>query len=327
MKKGLSFIAAVLILGTSVFTSCSTTIHTTIERPAELDLNGAETIAVLPFQITEKGNLAQNVTIIGDVITFFNELEYKSNGAYDIADYLTHQLEQGIADSDYLSLVYSDAVKSALNNAKKAPCDVYLTGIISSYNTEIVKTMHTVKENGESLKIPYYYREVGFTLTYQIVDSATNRIITSKTEDVYKNSDEIEDPEELPDAYQTIKPTLNEIVYNIMKKIQPYTETKSISLLKDKTKDPDMKAADKYVKNGLLDYARKLYLDIYETRGYFEAGYNAAVILEAQGNFKEAYEEMNDLVQKYHDSRAISALKDIQYEIDSKNTLQKQLDR
>lgn len=323
MKKRTSLIlaaAAVFLLA-----SCSTTIPATIQRPAELDLNGADTIAVLPFQINEKGNFTQNVAILGDVINFFNDLEYKSNGSYDIADYLTQNLESSISRSDFLELVYSNAVKGAIDSGKKAPCDVFLTGYISQYKNEVVKTTHTVKENGETKKVPYYYREVGFTLTYQIVDSATNKIITSRTEDVYANSDEAELEDDLPAGFQTIRGQLDNIVSTIMRQIQPYTETKYLQLLKDKTKDPDMKTADKYAKNGLLDAARSLYLQLYQTRGYFEAGYNAAIILEAQGKYKEAYDEMSALAQKFYDKRAASAMQDIQYEIDSSDTLQKQL--
>lgn len=318
----------ILSLCAAVFlTSCSTTIHAVIQRPAELDLNGAETISVLPFQINDKGNITQNIAVIGDVITFFNTLDNYSNGSYDVADYLTRSLEQRISGSDYLSLVYSQAVKSAIDNGKRAPCDVYLTGVVSSYKNEIVQTSRSVKENGETKKVPYYYREVSFSLTYQIVDSATNRIIASRTEDILAHSAEEELQEDLPDAMRTIKPKLDEAVQKIMKQIQPYSETKYIALLKDKTKDPDMKTADKYAKNGLLTSARDLYLRLYQTRGYFEAGYNAAIILEAQGNYREAYEEMQDLVFKYNDRRAVSALNDIQYEIDSQDMLKKQLEK
>lgn len=327
MKKNLSFLTVILVL-VVLLSSCATSIRATIERPAELDLNGADTMAVLPFQVEDNSMGGfQTVLVFGNVTNFFNQLNNSQNGSTDAAYYLTRQLEQGIAGSKYVELVYSDAVKGALNAGKQAPCDVYMAGYISKYDNEIKEIKHTVKIDGQNVKVPYYHREVSFVLTYQIVDSETNRVISSKSGEVRANSDELENPEELPDPMRTLKPALDQAVSAIMKQIQPYTETKYISLLKDKTKDPDMKTADKYVKNGLFDAGRELYLNIYQTRGYFEAGYNAAIILEAQGKYQEAYDEMMELVRKFGDKRAISALNDIQYEIDSRKTLQEQLER
>lgn len=327
MKKKLSLFA-VFVFFVMILASCSTTIHATIERPAELDLNGAKTMAVLPFQVDDNSMGGfQTVLVFGDITNFFNKLNNSQNGSSDAANYLTRQLEQGITGSRYVELVYSDAVKGALDSGRKAPCDVYLTGYITKYNNEIKETKHTVKVDGKDVKVPYYHREVSFTLTYQIVDSETNRVISSKYSDIYASSEELEKPEELPDPMKTIRSELDGRVAAIMRQIQPYTETKYISLLKDKSKDPDMKTADKYVKNGLLDAGRELYLKLYQTRGYFEAGYNAAIILEAQGYYEEAYEEMDELVRRFGDKRAVSALNDILYEMNSRQTLQQQLER
>lgn len=324
--KTIFIIFSVVIAG-FLFTSCSTTIHATIQRPAELNLNGADSISVLPFQVTDNTSAVQNVLVIGDIINFFSDVKNTANGSLDIADYLTRGLEQGIAGSDYLDLIYSEAVKGALNAGKQAPCDVYLSGTISRYNNEIKQVKRTVTINKEKVEKLYWYRNVEFVLTYQIIDSKTNKIITSRTQDIYRNSDEYEDKEEVETVLQTIRPALDEIVSIIMRQIQPYTETKYISLLKDKTKDPDMKTADKLASRGLLEQSRSLYLDLYNKRHYFEAGYNAAVILEALGDLEGAYDEMQDLVMRYGDSRAINALNDIKFEMESKRTLQEQLDK
>lgn len=318
--------AIVLMLSVlMILTSCATTIRATIPRPAELDLQGASSISVLPVQVSDN-SIFQDVFVIGDFIGFINDVRYQSNGARDAADYLTCHLEQGISSSGYLDLIYSSAVKNTISAGKTAPCDVYLTGTISKYNNDVKTVKRTIKENNQKKEVEYYYRDVSFVFTYQIIDSETNRVITVRSTTVHASSSEEKKILFLPDALSTIRKELDDTVSQIMKQIQPYTEVKVLSLLKDKTKDPDMKDANKMVKDNLLEPARQKYLTLYQTRGYFEAGYNAAIILEAQGKFDEAYEEMQNLVVQFGDKRAISALSDIRYEINSRNTLKEQLE-
>lgn len=324
-KKSLIFISLILTAFLA-FTSCSTTIRATIQRPAELDLNGADTISVLPVQISETG-IFQNSGVIGDIFGFFSSIKYMNNDAYDVADYITRGLEQGIAASPYVDLVYSASVQSALKNSKTVPCDVYLSGTISHYKSEIKNTTKKITVNGEKVQELFYYREVSFDLTYQIIDSSTNTIIAVRTISVSNTSGDERDEDDVESTMNTIRYDLNDIINTIMKQIQPYTETKYISLLKDKSKDPDMKTADELAKKGLLDSSRELYLKLYETRYYFEAGYNAAIILEAQGKYEEAYEEMQALVMRFGDKQAITALNDIQREMNSRDALREQLSK
>ncbi len=325
MKK-LIFVAAFALSAAFALTSCSTTIHATIERPAELDLNGADTIAILPIQISENG-LFQNSGVIGDIYGFFNTIKNINNEAFDVADYITRSLEQSLSYSNYIDLVYSEAVKGALSCGQPAPCDVYLTGTITNYTNEIKKVERKVKVEGVEQIVEYFYREVDFDLTYQVIDATTNRIISVNNVGIDEKSYEEEKLSDVPDAMKTVRYELDSMVEDIMRQLQPYTVVKSISLLKDKSKDPDMKTADALAKRGLLEASRDMYLELYETRYYFEAGYNAAVILEALGDLDGAYAEMQVIAKKSGDKRAISALNDIQRELDSRDKLKKQLEK
>lgn len=326
MKKKTVLLAALTLFAALTFTSCSTTIHATIERPAQLDLNGADTIAVLPIQVSESG-LFQNSGIIGDIYGFFSTIRNINNDSLEIADYITRNLERNLSYSEYIDLVYSDSVKGALENGLPAPCDVYLSGTITRYNNEIKKESRKVKVDGKDKIVDYYTREVSFDLSYQVIDAATNRIISVNTVSLNEESYNEEKLKDVPDAMDTVRYELDSIVDDIMRQLQPYTVVKSISLLKDKSKDPDMKTADALAKKGLIEASRDMYLELYRTRYYFEAGYNAAVILEALGDFDGAYEEMQALAKKTGDRRAISAMNDIKREIDSRDTLKKQLEK
>lgn len=325
MKKTLLTILVLVLLAT-VFTSCSTTIPVVLERPAELDLNGADTIAVLPIQVNEGGYYKRG-GVVGSIINFFSSV-WISDDEVAITSFIKNGLDGALANSQYITLVNSDSVQRALNNGTEIPCDVYFAGTISNFKNDIKDTKEKrYDENYEEYTAWVYYRTVSFDFSYQIIDSTTNSIISLKNVSVSAKSDTYTDDEwdEFPDTLDTIRYELNSLINTIMKQLQPYTETKYITLAKDKTKDPDMKTADALVKKGLIDSARDMYADIYARRGYFEAGYNAAIILEAKGDYETALEEMQALVKKFGDSRAIDALSDIQREIDSRDALAEQL--
>lgn len=51
-------------------TSCATTLNVQVQRPAEIDLNGAKTIAVLPFKTSQINNGFDVVSFLADVFIF-----------------------------------------------------------------------------------------------------------------------------------------------------------------------------------------------------------------------------------------------------------------
>ena len=83
LKKSL----LVLILS-SVFIGCSTTINFQVKRPAEVDLNGANSIAILPFQTNAYGEV---VNFLG----FFQVIQSNQNSPEKyIAMCMYNQLQQ-----------------------------------------------------------------------------------------------------------------------------------------------------------------------------------------------------------------------------------------
>ena len=68
----------------------------------------------------------------------------------------------------------------------------------------------------------------------------------------------------------------------------------------------------------------KEFLEIYNSTGMYEAGYNAAIILVAQERYEEASELMSDVYRTSGNLKARDAIKEIQFEIQSRDKLQKQ---
>jgi len=70
-----------------------------------------------------------------------------------------------------------------------------------------------------------------------------------------------------------------------------------------------------FVKEGNLSAALEKYLSVYNELGLFEAGYNAARIMEAQGKYTEAEKLMLEVYNKTGEKKARNAIKEIQREI------------
>ena len=325
MKKTIFFLG--IIFFPLVIAGCATSVPVTVTRPAELDLHGAKSISILPFQLSSSHNKENNrseTTAIINFLNFFDALQSDDPDEISTANYLTSGLMQKLSDSRYIQVVDSSSVQRALENGTPVPTDVYLTGRISRFDSDITSSERTERQNDKECKATYYTRIVAAAITYQIVDAKTNRVVAYKTKDLRATSREFRNPRALEKPFDIIRPDLDRLLTQIMKEIQPYSERKYISLISDKTKDPDMKTANKLVKEGFIVQSRERFMSLYKTKGYFEAGYNAGKLLQAEGKLQEAEEMMSELVNKFGNSQAVSGLSDIKYEIDQAEILKGQ---
>lgn len=337
-EKNVHVICKVLISAVFfIFVSCATTIDVKLTRPANLDLNGAKTIAVLPikpFAYYKEYNTSLGVEIL--INSFYQIFEITDRDEETAIKALQGRIESGLMSSPYISLVSSSEVQRAIDKGYINPADVYLTGEVAYFN--IKDTADEVKKitkpaDGDR-KAEYEYvtewsRRVELVFRYQVVDSATNKVLSYRE---IRCDDEVkhyEKKQNLPSAYNIIESELRYAADKILKELQPYTVVKSIKLLESKTKDKllkeRMKGADTLVKNYLLKEAEATYEVIYKETGLIEAGYNAAILQEALGNLSLAEKMMTELYEKTLDSRVAKGLSDIKYEIQQAERLNKQI--
>lgn len=320
LKNTIITISALFIM---LFTSCATTLNLNITRPAELDLNGATTIAVLPFGTTG----FSNVKFSGGrypVLDFFVSIMHDDPEQREFVNYMHKTLEYDFAGSNYLKLVNSDAVKAAIDRGNNSPADVYVTGKLDSFHSEIKHDTRKVKKGEKTVVEDVYYRKANYTFQYQIVDGNTSQVYYSSSFYGSSTSDEYDDKKSVPSELAMFKENIESEMASIVRKVQPYNVNKSIVLMKDKSKNPDMEEANRLAKNGAISQSRELFESVYESTGLFEAGYNAAAILEAQGKYDEAKELAEELVQKTGHKKAIRLLDDINYENSMNEKLKKQ---
>ena len=327
MKKSILLLVGILLLATFL-TGCATSVKVTIERPAELDLNGAKTVGMLPFQAKSTSDMGGRNDAIIVVMYFFGFHDWyydqDDEDRKQLADLLTRKLQEELSKSTYLELVDSNRIQYALSAGSAAPCDVYLTGAISRFETS-VETIVRERSYAEGKKqVPYYFRRIEAELMYQVVDAHTNRVVSYKTVPINLESHEVEARESVDSVYSLGRSTFEELAYTILRQLQPYTVDKYLYLLSDPHKDEDMKYADEVVKAGSVEYAKDLFMDLYVKRGYMEAGYNAAILLEALGDLEGARDLMQEVFDIFKDTRALKAVEDINAEIESANKLQYQ---
>jgi hypothetical protein len=298
-----------LICSPVLFTSCATSIHFPVERPAEIDSKGATSIAIIPFST---GNMSR---------FYYNY----STDAKVIANYIQEEFQKRILRSGYFTLV------SAQGLLKQSPTttpayDLYIHGNMYNFSNEIEKIL--LKSEDNKKKQYLYKRKVTLSVKYEVVYSKTNEILYSTTQHIEEESSEYVTPREVPSFFSLISSDLSGRINTIAKKLMPYTTTRHLSLLKYKTKDPEIKeamdTAHKLTKQGLYPLAQSAFMTLYEQQGIFEAGYNAALLLEATGQLQKAEELMSKIFVATNNKKAEKALKEIQKEIRYAQRLQYQ---
>ena len=317
--------------------SCATTVNVKLTRPAQLDLNGARTVAVLPFKPYSYYR-EYDVNIGRQIIinTFYQIFDIRDPDEQLALDSLRTQIERGLMDSPYIKLVSSDSVEKALRKGSLNPADVYLTGEVSyfsvndrKYDERKLVRAASGDRAAEYQIVHYWKREVDFNFRYQIVDSSTDKVIAVNEYRCSDSSYRYEYKGDLPSAYSIIESYIRKCSRKILQELQPYTVTKTIKLLECKTKDKvlkeRMKAADEMAERSMIEKASDEFQNIYKETGLVEAGYNAAILQEAMGNLSKAEKMMTEVYNANPDSRVGKGLADIQYEINQANRLKKQI--
>lgn len=323
VRKSVIFSISTLLCALTI--GCATSVKTTVQRPAELDMNGAKSISVLPFRATEKRK-ADTVLSIPGILEIISNQNDTGSDISDIAQNITRVLQSKISDGGYFDIIDSSVVQQKISSGNPAPCDAYLTGTIYGFRDDVLRNEYRRKDSDGNVYWEYAYkRRVIMTVFYEVIDASTSRVISSRSKDFEVESSEYDSEWSLPSAAYVVRNSVEQFAVEVSHQIQPYTEEIYLKLLKDKTKDARMEQANKLAKNGSLESARKLFMQCYEEKHWPEAGYNAAMLYRAQGNLEEARSLMMQVYAESGLSDAAKAMDDINVEIQKQKKLQQQL--
>lgn len=322
MKKILR-IAAIALIAAS-FVGCATTVSYKVDRPAELDLNGAKTIAILPIQ-AEAANSGEAY-----FLSWLFGRPYKTTNKErnEMANFFSENLTMSLLDSGYFTVVGASQVSGAISNGNKAPCDVYLTGYISDWSNSVDSEY---RENSEG-KIELYQKRTAYvTYVYQIIDSSTNGIISQKTKKIEKNSGWLNaNTSTLPSATDLLKNGTRDLVKEIMKQLQPYTVNQSVTLVDAPEKNEAFSACLDMAKRHFYNRAIEDFDSLYKNDGIIEACYNEALLKIVIGEYNQAISLLDEVIAspaagKLY-KKAANAKTTAMNELSYQKNLQKQLD-
>jgi curli biogenesis system outer membrane secretion channel CsgG len=321
---------AALVAGLAA--GCSTTVKQDVERPAKLDVENYSTISALPFRTSaQMGSTASD----DDPVYTFEEYTRRQGEIYasqteerDLLDRLDDRLVQRLKSAKSFSFVDPESVEYALNRRTEIPADVYITGGITKFNSKIEQeSSDTDKtdDEGNPIRETKYWRAASLSILYQVVETGTNRVVAKEEYSFSGSSSKETDWKKVDSTYTVLSSKVDSFINRVMEDFTPYTEEKSLTLLKGK--GSDMKAADKLANSGSLVPARNKFLAIYNSNGTFEAGYNAALLYEAMEEYDEALNLMNRVWRETGDSRAKQKIKDLENELESARRLRNQKNR
>ena len=242
-------------------------------HPANVDLNGAKTITVMPFTVDSKAQLSGQTG---------------AAEAQTAADYIRECL---IAELE----------KSKNLKYKTSGADVAISGRITKYIVETEKT-------GTG---PGFIRSVVAAVEYDIQNTKSSTILAKNNTSISAESKAYAAEKRLPAAYTLIEPKLPRISTVILQDVQPYTIVNRISLIKVK-RNRAMRRAYKLFAEGRYSDSMQSYLEIYKNTNLFEAGYNAARLMQIKGDLESAKKLSTELFTKFKDTRAANVLHEIE---------------
>lgn len=324
IKNILPFAAA---LGVLLLAGCTSTMTVDITRPAALDIEDAKTVAILPFATSPQmqryeaqGN--KNIQYVQG-IDMATSQDVSNRDEQRILEFLTDELEYQFAKNGSLQVIDQATVKNAIRKNKKIDADIIIYGGISYFGTNAYSNEYTNKEkNGAVKRTTLYSRIVNLTIEYTIFNQKTEKVLDTRQCKYDVESAEYEQLYNLPDPVLTCEKTISDLAYQIVRDFSIYREIKDLRLLYHK--DPAMKTATTNATNGRIDLALEQFNKMYKNLNYYEAGYNAAIIMQALGDLDDAYELMSEVYSRFKERGAKQALADIQAEMIAQKKLKTQ---
>ncbi|MBQ0051068.1 MAG: hypothetical protein KBT11_03270 [Treponema sp.] len=306
---------------------CASTVSVNVQRPAELDLHGARKISVVPFRNETsvmpnlyKGRKRKSGT------EFFTDLILNAANAtlgdpdlQKCSRYIEDNLRSSLVNSGYFEFIDSKLVADSLKKGRDVPCEVYVSGELTDFHVDYEEREAEKIVSNKKVMVKEHKKIVSLRVQYTIVDAKNGSVYADKTQYFERSTGWLEKHERMTSTVEMLKSDFNSLINEIMRKIKPYTVTRQVKLLKNKSKDEAVKSkmalADEFVERNSISKAAEVYVECYELTGNFEAGYNGAMLLMQQNEFERSGQIMQKLYSQTGDKRARTALATIENEI------------
>ena len=250
-----------------IFAGCSTTVALQVQRPPALNTLGIQRLAVMPFTTTDDSSLQKQA-----------------------AAWLTNESLSRIQETNQFTLINSsevERVRMAKGNIEDL-ADALFGGQVISANVKDSSSQGSYKDkDGKTVTYTIYEREVQLAFNYSLTRTRDGSMVSPESKTV-KINDSNQNSTDLKTAENMIQALIQQSMAGLGRDMAPYMATEYRTLMKETSKDKVVKQrakdANALVKAGNYKSAHDAFLGIYRDTGSFAAGYNAAILIEEQGD-------------------------------------------
>jgi len=254
-----------------IFAGCATAVNFQVQRPPALPTLGIQRLAVMPFSTTTNSSLERQAAV-----------------------WLTNEALSRIQATDHFTLISAEEIERVRSSGGniETRADALFTGKVLSADIKDTSTPNSYKDkNGNTVTYYTYRRDVQISFNYGLTKTRDGTIVgpINKSRSSY---DSKENQSELKTAESMIQTLIQRELAGLGRDVAPYMATERRSLMKESSRDKavkqQVKSANAMVKAGNYRGAQDLFLGIYRDTGSFASAYNAALLIEVQGDLEGA---------------------------------------
>jgi TolB-like protein len=283
-----------------IFAGCATSVPIQVERPPTLNTLGIQRIAVMPFRTSDNSSLQRHAATL-----------------------LANESLLRIQDTKRFTMVNSSTIEQAQrrNQNIESLADALFSGQVLSLTVNNGSEQRRAKDrNGDYYYYTVYTREARISFNYNLTKTRDGSMLgpLSKTDTLnYSN----EDYSKLPSPEQMVQTLVQRNLRSLGNDVAPHrvTEQRRFETISTKDKIIKQRAKDaiSLVKNGNYKSAQEAFQRLYQDTGSFEAGYNAALLIEIQGDLQGALAYMQQVFYQTGNPKARDGINRLQMEINN----------
>ena len=343
------FLTALLLAVLLLISGCATSIALDVIKPAEVNMSEYTHLALFDIEPYEFSLLDLTGTIIIDFLAG-KDIDQPTGFTLflerDVAQQFERSILRELSSTGYFTLIppsqlraYKKSGSSGAYNSEVLMNNFDVTASLIGriedmrfYEDVIEEEVEVDDGTGTGTMVTElrrtFYQEVSIDFSYSILDLRTNQIITTKyLSGERKKATLIEDEEtfrapRLIDMYENV---IDDIASRMRYQLVPRTVREYRFLKRDEMEDPDMEAADKLVKAGNYNRALSLFIEIWYETENIAAGYNAAILYEVLGQYRQAVSFMQEVADVTGNPDAIRKVAELKESMDSYNEAAQQM--
>ena len=346
MKRNRSFALILIVVLVLAFTSCTTTIAINRLVPAQVDVSGYKTIAVRSTidetHWKQPSFYNSYIPFVSVDQLYWQYMSMRSYLDFDASSVITNAASDMITKSintGFFTIAEPKLTDSLVNvgnyngNLRQTLMDNHIDAVLTTRITamnydeyitaERDSYQSTDKDGKKYYAIRFYLvQKYSMSISYTLSDVENNKIIASSV----FNSDNKqvktkigqtvnEKGEYKADSYTSIdsasyllKSLINDFANKFRNELSPHYVTNYFDFMPNKPEVKSLKPAYDAVDNGNYQTALTIFSDEYARSGHVAAGYNAAILYFAVGQYQKAYDLCNDLYKNHGSADALDLM-------------------